>query len=177
MRIIGINGAWSYRNPIWRNLEEAFCQRFECREFVVEEERGCQPWEYARLKRFATKIVQLNDDGMDTLLVGHSLGGVTACAIANQFKYSRVCGIVTIFSPHQFLFGAFPRLLGATEKLEVPVVSFGARYDEAVWWGAHHPQARAHFITASNHFSDLVVDSRFAHQIAQESKSVLFPQT
>jgi hypothetical protein len=43
LRIIGINGVWCDRNPVWNNLETAFRQRFHVSDFVIEEEMKCEP--------------------------------------------------------------------------------------------------------------------------------------
>lgn len=174
MRIIGISGAWSINNPIWSLLGPAFIQQFKG-QFVVEEEHNCHPWHIARLSHFAKKIVRGYDDGAQTLLVGHSMGGLVACSIANKFKKSHVCGVVTICTPHQFPNRLFAHMFGAGTKVNAPIVSFGAKNDEVVWWGAAHPQARRHITINSDHFFALADDHQLAHSIAQQSKNILFP--
>jgi hypothetical protein len=74
VRIIGINGVWCDRNPVWNNLEAAFRSRFHVSDFVIEEEMNCHPWQVARLRRFADRILERYDDGDETLLIGHSMG-------------------------------------------------------------------------------------------------------
>mgnify|MGYP003394581437 CR=1 FL=1 len=175
MRIIGISGVWCNQNPIWNNIVPAFRRRFDPTDFVVEEESWCHPWEVIRLRRFAERIVEKHDDGTDTLIIGHSMGGVVACAAANRFARSRVQGIVTIFSPHRFLSDAFTHAIGAHKGVTVPVVTFSARYDTLVWWGAEHPQSVAHIRLPCDHQDDLVRDSRFSEQIAEASHRHLFP--
>jgi hypothetical protein len=71
VRIIGINGVWCDRNPVWNNLETAFRRRFHVSDFVIEEEMNCHPWQVARLRRFADRILERYDDGEETLLIGH----------------------------------------------------------------------------------------------------------
>ena len=174
MRIIGISGVWSNKNPVWHNLAEAFSKEFPVSEFIVEEERNCNPWEIHKLRRFAEAIVRKYDDGTETLLVGHSLGGVIACGIANRFKRTPIQGVVTIFSPHHLFFGSVIDSPEVNGDLKAPVISFSAAYDELVWWGAQHLQAVAHIILRSNHFTDLVTNNEHACRIASEAKAHLF---
>lgn len=176
MRIIGINGVWCNDNPIWNTLRPAFLEQLPGSEFVVEEEKDCWPYEIDRLLQFGRNIVKRHDTGEDMLLVGHSMGGVTACAIADQFQHSRICGIVTIYSPHSTYLGVFTLLLQASQMLRVPIVTFGAWKDELLWfgWGTSHPQSKAHTLLKSDHYLDLVQKPAIAATIARESKRLLF---
>jgi pimeloyl-ACP methyl ester carboxylesterase len=174
VRIIGINGVWCDRNPVWNNLEAAFRSRFHVSDFVIEEEMNCHPWQVARLRRFADRILERYDDGDETLLIGHSMGGVTACAIASRFRKSRVRGVVSIFAPHRFLGGVFARSLKVPREMRVPVITFEAQRDRLVWWGAKHPQSLVHTVLATNHLDDLIDDHRHAEKIAEETRRALF---
>ena len=167
---------WCDRNPVWNNLEAAFRRRFHVSEFVIEEEVNCHPWQVARLRRFADRILERYDDGEETLLIGHSMGGVTACAIANRFRKSRVRGVVSIFAPHRLLGGLFARSLQVPREMRVPVITFEAQRDRLVWWGAKHPQSVVHTVLATNHLDDLVNDHRHAEKIAEEARKALCPE-
>lgn len=176
MLIIGINGVWCNQNPIWNTLRPAFLKQLPDSAFVVEEEKDCWPYEIGRLQQFGRDIVERHDTGEDMLLVGHSMGGVTACAIADQFQRSRIRGIVTIYSPHGAYLGIFSLLLQATQILRVPIVTFGAWKDELLWLGlgTSHPQSKGHTVLKSNHYLDLVQNPAIAETIARESTRLLF---
>src|SRR6202451_178499 len=100
MRIIGINGVWYFENPIWDTLVPAFKSRFPEAEFRVEEDTGCWPTEILRMRCFVDNLVQKYDDGIESLIIGHSMGGIHACALAKRLHRTKVRGIATIFSPH-----------------------------------------------------------------------------
>ncbi len=176
MRIVGISGVWSNenKNP-WKNLGAAFLDVFPSAQFSVEEEYFCHPWEIERLRSFTAEVVAKHDDGERLLLVGHSMGGVIACASSPSFKRSPVCGIATIFSPHRSWGGVFTQSLNSRAlSADVPIVSFAAKYDELVWWGAEHPQALEHIKLHSNHLTDIVHNKQVSETIAKETKRVLF---
>jgi pimeloyl-ACP methyl ester carboxylesterase len=174
MRIIGISGVWCDQNPIWKPLREAFTREFPRSEFVVKEEAGCHPWEIWRLRKIVQDICREYDDGTPTLFVGHSMGGIIACAAAQKFRRSRIRGIVTIYSPHVFLGGFFSYALEAVGILPAPVLSFNARRDELVWWGARHPHSAVHITLPSNHFTDLRDDPGLSAIIADITKREFF---
>jgi hypothetical protein len=128
------------------------------------------------MRRFADRILERYDDGEDTLLVGHSIGGVTACAISDRIRKSRARGVVSIFAPHRFLGGVFARSLRVPREIRVPVITFEAQRDRLVWWGAKHPQSVMHTVLATNHLHDLINDHWHADKIAEETKKALFPK-
>lgn len=174
MRIVGINGIRCYDNPIWKNLRPAFADVFPGSEFYVEEDTGLQPWEVRRIRRFVEYLTQKYDDGDDYLLVGHSLGGVIACGVAARFRKSSVRGIVTVFAPHTFLWGVFPKVVGKCNDHQAPILSFTALRDEVVWWGSRHPNAVRHVILPSDHLENLIEDPWLAMRIATDTKKFLF---
>ena len=176
MRIIGISGVWSYDNPVWINLRKAFLREFPGARMVIEEESGCNPWEIRRLQDFADRLVRKYDDGTETLIVGHSMGGVIACAVADQFTRSAVRGIVSIYAPHHFFGGSFSRRLDAPARPEVPIISFQARYDEVVWWGTRHKHTVEHTLLDSSHQTSLVANEKLAQKIAEITRRRFFPE-
>ena len=179
MRILCISGVWCLQHPgsMWSNIGTAFTDQFPDAELVIAEEHNLHPWEFERMRRFCDHLVHAYDDGMETLLVGHSMGGIIACAIAKRFKKTRIHGIVTIFSPHTFLGGVFPMVLSVTDDLRIPIISFGAVGDILVWWGTRHPESRMHQMLWSTHLSSLINNSRIARIIAVTTKCKLFDTT
>ncbi len=171
MRIIGIVGIWSTETlykPTWKHLEAAFRKRFPVSTFCVEYQ-WFSPWEGERMRNFAKRIVEKHDtDGEEIMLVGMSMGGVIAAAIAPMFKKAKVCKVVTIWSPHTFWGGVFSRMLGSDLKdVGAPVLSCAARYDWCVIWGAQHPAAKKHIVVATDHLCGVVFSSYPAEQIAE----------
>lgn len=173
MLILGINGLWCDRNPVWHTLVPAFKGKFPNSVFCVEEEPWLWPWELGRMRWFLEYILHKQDRDGEILLVGHSLGGVFACTLADRFKQARVQGVITIFSPHTFPAGVFPWLLGTSPHLNVPIVSFGAARDGLVWWGTQHHQACHHENLDCDHFRQLSQSPALADRIAVISKQYL----
>jgi alpha-beta hydrolase superfamily lysophospholipase len=145
----------------------------EIHEMVVEQLDFCHPWDFERLQGFRDHLVAKYDDGIPTLIVGHSMGGVIACAIADRFEKTEVRGIVTIYSPHTFLREIFPRGLDAPRELRPKIVSFGAIGDMIVLWGTRHPDATRHFRVLSTHRGSLVRNRRLSQIIAYRAKREL----
>lgn len=176
MRIICVSGVWSYGNPIWDTIVPALAEELPVESHVHEEDTGLHPWEIARMRRFVQVTAARYDDGVETLLVGHSMGGIMACAMAEHFAKTHVLGIVSIFSPHQLFGGMFAQAHGLRPRPVAPLVSFAAQRDELVWWGAEHPHARLHVTLPSNHFTELVGNYDLAKRIATTVRRALFPE-
>lgn len=177
MHIIAISGIWCPEQTIaiWEPMLRAFKKNFPFARMSVEQEGGIWPWDIARMNDFCDRIVARHDEGGKTLLLGHSMGGVFATAIANRFRRTPVFGVVTIFSPHLFFGGLYPWLLGETERVRAPIVSFGASDDELVWWGTRHPQSISHTTLLSTHYVSLLTSPELVDEIATTTKKVLFP--
>lgn len=182
MRILCITGAWCWRHPqpIWKNLMEALREAFPeaDRNIALGEISFLHPWQFSRMNAFCNRMVRKHDIGGDILIVGHSMGGVMGYEIAKRFKHTRVVGVATIFSPHTFLGGMFPKKLGThvceTGK-DIPVVSFQARIDQIVWWGAEHPDAIYHEYVLSDHRFALQYVPSIARKIAQSIRFSFYP--
>ncbi len=176
MRIIGIDGVWRFHGSIWIYLEYEFRRVLDVSAFHNEYELNGHPWQVSRFRKMGERIVRKYDDGMDTLLVGHSLGGVVACGIADRFKKSRILGVVTIFSPHRFPFKATTHIVGSRKQISVPIITFRAYRDPLVLWGTRHPQSIAHTALWCNHYTDIMYKPNVPETIARVTKEVLFPE-
>jgi len=170
VRIIGIVGIWSSRlyKPVWRHFETAFKKRFLGATFAVEDV-FFSPWQGKKIRKFADDIVAKYDDGgEDVLLLGWSMGGTIATSIVPKFKKTRVCGVVTVFSPHTFLWGLFSWMLGSSlQGVQAPVTSFSARFDYLVLWGAKYPKAVKHVWISCDHILGLLFSKKPAEEIAK----------
>lgn len=172
MRVIGIGGIWSSNNPVWATLGPAFERAFVHARFIPDDVFG-HPWSFGTFRSHGDAVVRRHDTSGEVVIVGYSMGGVVACAIASAFRRARVHGVVTLYAPHTFIGSFFTAQLGAPRCPPVPVVSFGARYDEIVWWGARHPCALEHHDMPSTHFIDLLVRDDIADTIARYSAQAL----
>lgn len=179
MRIIGIVGIWDFRRLyawVWGNLESEFAKKFPGAGFTVEH-LWYSPWQGKKMRSFCDSIVADNDRGGDIILVGWSMGGVVATAIAPRFKRSRVVAVVTLFSPHTFLFGLFSRMLNSSVHGlgQIPVVSFSARLDQLVLWGTRYPKAVRHLKMWSDHLFCLIFSTKTAAAAAREAARLFQP--
>lgn len=154
MRIVMISGILTDARVDWSEFRHEFKKHLPDASFHVEIEPMCALYEVKRFRRFLARLAKKYDTGEDVLLVGHSLGGVLACALQPMLKKTRVVGIATIHSPHRFFFGICTRIFGAG-AVTAPIVSFQGLYDGLVWWGTRHPRAIRHVRNQSNHFNDL----------------------
>jgi pimeloyl-ACP methyl ester carboxylesterase len=160
---------------MWPNFEAAFKKYFPRASFVVEE-KWFSPWRGEDMREFADSLRRKHDDGDEALLIGHSMGGVIACAIAPRFKKSRIRGVITICSPHQLFGGIFPRMLGVEKRIPAPVISFGGVFDYLGPWGAQYGQARAHEALLADHYFALLYSQKPAERIAEAAHTTLFAQ-
>jgi pimeloyl-ACP methyl ester carboxylesterase len=173
MRVIGISGLWCYDDPVWRTVGPAFEQHFDCA-FMAEEFRALHLLQINRMRRFVSQIVEKYDDGAHTLLVGHSMGGVFACAVAERMKRTSLLGIVSVFAPQRFPIPRLWSLIGDPQTINVPIITFCAKRDEGVWWGSRHPRSKCHTKLECDYFKDISNDPSFAMNIARITKRELF---
>jgi pimeloyl-ACP methyl ester carboxylesterase len=160
--------------PYWRisnHLMKAYSKRFPDAVFATED---CFyfPWEKTKMLRFAEEILKKNDvTGQEVILLGYSMGGVIATAIAPRFKHAKV-RVITLMAPHTFLWGLFPKMLGSSLSSDggIDIVSFQGWLDWAVVWGAKHPHARKHHKIFCDHLVGLLFSSQPAEKIAEASK-------
>lgn len=181
MKIILIAGTWyskgSYE-PIWNNIAVALRERFPDAQFVYKQ-AWYQLWHVEKMKGLSDSILRDEDTGGDILLVGHSMGGIMACGLAPRFVRSRVCGVITVCSPHTLgsIIPAldFHRLIYGTESdPKAPLVSFGGLLDPLVWWMfTRHPKSLRHVYIWSDHRFLLGWRRSIGRKIAKEAADLL----
>ena len=170
MRIVSICGIWSglFKASMWNNMEEAFREQFPKAIFTRESLRY-SPWEVQKIISYARDITERNDDGTDLLFVGHSMGGVIACAVAAHCVKSKVKAVVTVFSPHKLLGSYYTRQIVGNLSLPVstPLITFQARFDHLVpFESSTHPCSKFHLKLNSDHLLSLIVLKRHWRTIA-----------
>jgi hypothetical protein len=166
-RIVIVEGLWRYDNKLALVFERGLRRQFPDALIVSESIYGCWPFETNRLVRFVECLACKYDDGIATLFLGHSFGGIIACALDGMFMNTPIVGIVTVCSPHEYLFGIFSHKMGADHKLQAPIITFSARYDVLVPYGAHHPQSREHQELFCDHRYLMIYNECHAERIAR----------
>ena len=157
------------KTPMWVNLSKAFADEYGIRASVERAQYHFTDQE--RMLEFRDYLVTKYDTGEPVMFVGHSMGGIIACAAAARMVRSRVIGIVTIHAPHTYVFGYFVHVLGAYVPRGIPIVSFGAREDWVVpRLFARHPRAIFHRTLPRGHHGGLIDEPRFARIIARYAK-------
>ncbi|PCI30841.1 hypothetical protein COB52_00720 [Candidatus Kaiserbacteria bacterium] len=169
--IVYIPGILEITSQISNRFRKAFAKYFPETDFVVEE---CFyfPWQKNKMLRFADAILKEYDhEGREVILFGFSMGGVIATAIAPRFKKAKV-RVITLMSPHTFLWGLFSKMLGSNLKDDegISIISFRARFDWVVWWGARHPYAEHHEAISCDHLLGPLFSDKPAEKIAEVSK-------
>lgn len=177
MRIVAIVGIWNFRTAyrrLWKHFELAFAKEFPQAQFTVEY-LWYSPWQRQKMRNFADGIVRKYDDGgKEVMLLGYSMGGVIVAAITPKFTKTKVRAVVSVWGPHTFLRGLFSWMLGSSlQKLSAPVISFSARLDYFVLWGAKYPAAVVHKKLWCDHLFGLLLSDGPAKTIAQTTKTVL----
>jgi hypothetical protein len=170
LAIVGINEPVAPAGVLWRNFEKAFCDVYSDATFVLERQHF-MPWEGNKVRNFAETILEKHDinTGEEILLLGYSLGGCIATAIADRFQEVKVHQIVTVFSPHTFFGKTFSKMCGSNLGVtKAPVMSVTARFDPIVWWGSRHPYAKKHIMLHIDHLFGLNYEGP-AKQIARAS--------
>jgi pimeloyl-ACP methyl ester carboxylesterase len=172
MRLLGVNGVWCFDNPVVPVVARAIAYRAPIADIQNTEERGMLPIDIPRMIRYRDALVQRYDDGMESLIVGHSLGGVIACAIAQRLRNTPVVGIVTINSPHNYV--GYTRVLGARGDLPAPIVTFQSSHDRVVLWGTRHPAAKRHVVLDADHWRNIATTAALSEKIARDACDALF---
>lgn len=174
MKILMVSGIRTDPEFMWDEIREAFAKRLPEATFHVETEPGCKLREIGRFRSFTKRTAEKYNDGEELLMVGHSLGGVLACAMQPLMQRSRVIGITTVHAPHRFFFGICTHVFGA-QYVSAPVLSIQGLSDGLVWWGTKHPKAVRHIRNHANHFHDLWEHAENAELIAEETVRTFFP--
>ena len=170
MRIVIVEGLWRYGDRLERVLCTGLREQFPGADICPENIWGCWPTQTVRMRQFIEHLAEKYDDGEETLFLGHSMGGIFACALDGRLQNTRMIGIVTICSPHSYLSGVFPYVLGAGHRLSAPIITFEARHDILVRWGSCHPQSREHIVLDCDHREDLIRDPRHVRRIVEVTK-------
>lgn len=165
MRIVIVEGLWRYDDRLAHALSAGMKEQFPKATIIPEYLIGCWPYEVARMRLFIERLANKYDDGIETLFMGHSMGGIFACALESRLRNTRIVGIITICSPH--VHSIFPHVLDGAGRLEAPIITFEARHDTLVWWGSHHPQSLEHIVLDSDHRVGLIRDLQHVRRIAE----------
>ena len=114
--------------------------------------------QHKKVLALRNKVLKALEDGEPTVLVGHSFGGIVAIAVAAEAKkkgLKNIARVVTMASPHGIeIVGVkeTKELLGYSNKLSVPVYSFGGLLDPLVLAKfAAYPGATQHINIPSTH--------------------------
>jgi pimeloyl-ACP methyl ester carboxylesterase len=167
--ILGINGVLCYDNPVWNTLMPAFLRYFPSAQCVVEEDTGLQLWQLRRMQRFMEMLCKKYDRPETKLiLVGHSMGGLFASAIASRLQEAELAGVTTVCSPNSSVW-MYPLYLGAARRFDAPAVSFGGARDRYVLYGTRHPRAVYHQTIDCDHYESLSRNRQVAEWIASVS--------
>lgn len=167
--VLGINGVLCYDNPIWNTLKPAFLRHFPTAQCTVEEDTGLELWQLRRMQRFMSMVLEKYDRPQTELvLIGHSMGGLFASAIASRLQRAELVGVTTICSPNSNVW-LYPLYLGATRRFDAPVVSFGGARDRYVLYGTRHPRAIYHQAIDCDHYESLSCNRQMAEWIASVS--------
>ncbi len=172
MRLLGVNGIWCFDNPVVPAVARAIASKAPIADIQNTEERGMLPIDIPRMIRYRDALVQRYDDGIESLIVGHSLGGVIACAVAQRLQKTPVVGIVTINSPHNYV--GYTCVLGARGDLPAPIVTFQSARDRVVLWGTRHPAAAKHLVLDADHWRDIATNRVLPETIARDVCNALF---
>lgn len=168
--IPGIFCPASVNSRISRQLKKAFARYYPEAEFEAE---TCfyTPWQKQKMLQFAENILSKHGaEDTKIILLGYSMGGVIATAIAPRFQKAEV-RVTTIMSPHTFLWGLFSNILGSDliAHDRTSIVTIGGYLDLIVFHGSRHPQAKRHTRMLCDHFFGLIFSSKPAQKIAEET--------
>lgn len=161
-----ISGLNTSASTAWKPFEQCFAKYLPQASFNVATLPDCWVHQTERMKAFILKTATEYNTGEDTILVGHSLGGVMACAMQVLMRDTCVLGITTIHSPNTYLGSIWPTILHA-EHVLAPIISYEARHDEVLLWGSRHPKSMLHVKHDSNHFQHLLEREALSDEIVK----------
>ena len=170
--IPGIFGFSWLTKTIAGRLKKAFADRLPGALFATES-LFYSPWERKKILAFGEAILTKHDEeGHEVILLGYSMGGVIATAIAPRFEKADV-RVVTIMSPHKFLWGLFSWMLGAKMMVDdgLSIITVQGMLDLVVSCGAKHPRTKSHHKIWWDYFLGLLFSDKPAKQIAEAAMS------
>jgi len=88
------------RNRMMRHFQETFRETHPEADFEIA---PCffWPWNRATIASYAREVQEKYDDGIPTLFIGYTLGGIIAMDVADRMQHTQVRGVVTFCSPHR----------------------------------------------------------------------------
>ena len=94
-------------------------------------------WNIKRMKKVTKQGMNLVGNKKETILIGHSFGGIIIGSILNRTKNHRVKEIITIASPHKMNYCGMKRrkqVLKYSDKIPkgIKAKTFGAYFDPVV---------------------------------------------
>lgn len=116
------------------------------------------PWQVAAVQDYGRVILSKYDDGRPALLIGFSLGGVVAQAVAEKFTKSEVVGVASLCSP--LTWAGRWGLVWHPNRLVGRRLSVMGMFDFFVPWWMGRVKGMAFRLLAADH---LVVFSVFPH--------------
>ena len=147
-------------------------QMFPDREIICIDKIYVYP-QHAVLRELREQVMNLLRDGVPTMLVGHSFGGIIATAVAHQAQQEgldNIVRLVTLATPHTMNVPSIAykiptpdsidldleearQVVGYRfEPLDIPVYTQGARWDHVVpRQYTHYPGEQAHVDVLSTH--------------------------
>lgn len=134
-QIIFIAGIFTSINTLnrWNNwLKELFPE-----ENIIVIGENYSYFNLEKMKLNVLKLSNLIDSNKETILIGHSFGGIIINSALNNSKNNNVQRVISIFSPHKINYFGMKRrkeFLGYSEikNSKIKVKSFGAYIDHLV---------------------------------------------
>jgi len=158
----------------WNNYEKAFMGYYPNANFVVHT-KFYWPWQFKKMTEYSDELISKYDDGEDIILLGHSLGGAIATAIAERFNKSRILMVVNVNAPVRFewIFRKIYDGYGSKEN-NFPTVSFRSLFDTTVFLPlAYNKKAEKNILLFSNHMTAFMFFPSFTQKIAKISSEYL----
>ncbi len=129
--------------------------------------------EIDKMKKLKEELLNLIDNNKETILIGHSFGGIIINSALNQSKKNKVKKVISIFAPNQMnLFGMKKRkeFLGYSSKLNsnIKTKSYGAYFDYVVpfFWTKINNETHENLFT--DHYVQLFYSKKFFNKLIKK---------
>ena len=130
-------------------------------------------FDFNTMQKKVTEIEKLIESNKETILIGHSFGGIIINSALNKSKKNNVTRFISIFSPHSYtLFGMNKRkkLLGYSqiENKNITLKSFGAYFDHLVPFFSSKQKNSIHKNYFTDHYIRLSRSEKFFKKVILE---------
>lgn len=118
--------------PYSQKLRKKLENQFSNHEIIFMDKVIYYYWQHETLEELLQKGVEIINDGIPTIIVAHSFGGILAKAMISRAKNASIVFFLTMSTPHSLNYAKISdakKYIAAPEQVPIPAESMGGYFD------------------------------------------------